>query len=255
MTDDGPRTIKAVERAAAIIDAIENGGPVGVSELATELGVSKGTAHTYLSTLTRERLLAKSGEEYRLSLQYLSLAERLKSRIDIYDLAKNEVDKLAAETGERAQFAMLEDGLVANVYRAEGEDAIRTTVTIGQYDYPHYIAVGKAMIAHLPEDRLAEIVEETGLPARTDRTITDREELEAHLATIRERGYAVDDEERARGVRCVGAPLLDDAGGVLGAISISGPAQRMTDDRIESELRNLLLRSANVIEVNAELSG
>ncbi|MEF8782501.1 MAG: IclR family transcriptional regulator [Haloarculaceae archaeon] len=255
MTDDAPRTIKAVERAAAIIDTIEDDGPVGVSNLAAELGISKGTAHTYLSTLERERLLARSGDEYRLSLRYLSLAERLKSRIDIYNLAKNEVDKLAAETGERAQFAMLEDGLVANVYRAEGEDAIPTTVTVGQYDYPHYIAVGKAMIAHLPEDRLAKIVEETGLPGRTDRTISDREELETHLEMVRERGYAVDDEERARGVRCVGAPLLDDSGGVLGGISISGPAQRMTDDRIESELRDLLLRSANVIEVNAELSG
>lgn len=255
MTDDGPRTIKAVERAAAIIDTIEDDGPVGVTDLAAELGVSKGTAHTYLSTLARERLLTRSGDEYHLSLRYLSLAERLKSRIDIYDLVKKEVDKLAEETGERAQFAMLEDGMVANVYRAEGANAIRTTVTVGQYDYPHYIAVGKAMIAHLPEERRAEIVEDSGLPARTDRTITDRGELEAHLETIRERGYAVDDEERARGVRCVGAPLLDDSGGVLGGISISGPAQRMTDDRIESELRDLLLRSANVIEVNAELSG
>jgi DNA-binding IclR family transcriptional regulator len=252
--DDAPRTIRAVERAAAIVDTLESDGPTDLSTVATELDVSKGTAHTYLSTLVRERLVAKADGTYRLSLRYLSLAERLKSRIDIYGPAKNEVDKLAEETGERAQFAMLEHGVVANVYRAEGANAIRTTVTVGQYDYPHYIAVGKAMLAHLPADRRAEIVAENGLPARTERTITDPEALEAELETVRDRGFAVDDEERARGVRCLGAPLLDESGTVLGGISVSGPAQRMTDDRIESDLTDRLLRSANVIEVNAELS-
>jgi DNA-binding IclR family transcriptional regulator len=252
--DDAPRSIQAVERAATILDTLESDGPTGLSEIAAKLDVSKGTAHTYLSTLVRERLVAKSDGTYRLSLRYLSLAERLTDRIDIYEPATTEIDKLAERTGERAQFAMLEHGMVANVYRAEGDNAIRTTVTVGQYDYPHYIAVGKAMLAHLPADRRREIVAENGLPARTPGTITDPDALEAELETVRERGYAVDDEERARGVRCLGAPLLDESGTVLGGISISGPAQRMTDDRIESDLTDRLLRSANVIEVNAELS-
>jgi len=251
---EGQRTIKAVERAAGMLDALEEEGPMGVSDLADRVGVSKGTAHTYLSTLESERLVAATSGEYRLSLRYLSLAERVTERTEIYDLAKTEVDKLAEATDERAQFAMLEDGMVANVYRARGENAIRTTITVGQYDYPHYIAVGKAMLAHLPEERLDAIIEDNGLPGRTERTITDPGQLREHLATVRERGYAVDDEERARGVRCVGAPILDDAGDVLGGISVSGPAQRMTDDRIDTELEDRLLRSANVIEVNAELS-
>ena len=252
---EGQRTIKAVERAAGLLDALEADGPMGVSDLADQVGVSKGTTHTYLSTLENERLVASTAGEYRLSLQYLGLAERVRERTEIYDLAKTEVDKLAESTGERAQFAMLENGMVANVYRTRGEDAIRTTITVGQYDYPHYIAVGKAMLAHLPAERLETLIEEHGLPGRTERTITDPERLREHLPAVRERGYAVDDEERARGVRCVGAPILDDDSNVLGGISVSGPAQRMTDDRIGAELEDRLLRSANVIEVNAELSG
>lgn len=252
---EGQRTIKAVERAAGILDVLEAEGPMGVSEVADRIGVSKGTAHTYLSTLEGERLVAADAGKYRLSLRYLSLAEQVTERTEIYDLAKNEVDKLAEATGERAQFAMLENGMVANVYRARGENAIRTTVTVGQYDYPHYIAVGKAMLAHLPAERLDAIIEDQGLPGRTERTTTDPGRLREHLSTVREQGYAVDDEERARGIRCVGAAILDDAGDVLGGISVSGPAQRMTDDRIDSELEDHLLRSANVIEVNAELSG
>lgn len=251
---DPPRTIRAVERASAIVDALERHGPMGVTELARELDISKGTVHTYLTTLARERLVARDGEKYRLSLRFLSLAERVTHRIQIYDIAKTEVDKLADETGERAQFAMLEGTMVTNVYRAEGENAIRTTVTVGQYDYPHYIAVGKAMLAFLPADRRDDILAENGLPAGTNHSITDRETLEDHLETVRERGYAIDDEERARGVRCVAAPLQNERGDVLGAISVSGPAQRLTDEQIEAELVGLLLRSANVIEVNAELS-
>lgn len=250
-----PRTIRAVERASAILTALERQGPMGVTELAEDLDLTKGTVHTYLSTLARERFVTKDRERYRLSLRYLNLAERVTDRIAVYDIAKAEVDKLAAETDERAQFAMLEGTMVANVYRAEGENAIRTTVSVGQYDYPHYIAVGKAILAFLPDDRRDRILDENGLPPGTERTITDRAALEDHLDTVREQGYAIDDEERARGVRCVGAPLQDEAGGVLGAISVSGPAQRLHDDHIESDLVGLLLRSANVIEVNAELSG
>jgi len=252
--DDGPRTIRAVERASEIIDALEQNGAMGVTELSSELGISKGTAHTYLTTLARERLVARDDDGYRLGLRYLSLAESIKRRMNIYELAKAQVDKLAEATGERAQFAMLEGNMVVNVYRAEGEDAIRTTVTVGQYDYPHYVAVGKAMLAYLPERRLDEIIDENGLHRGTEHTITDEAELKEHLAEIRDRGYAVDDEERARGVRCIGAPLRDDSGSVLGAISISGPAQRMTDERIESDLKDRLLRNANVIEVNTKLS-
>lgn len=201
---DGPRTIRAVERASAILDALEREGTMGVTAVAGELDISKGTVHTYLTTLARERLVAKDPDGYRLSLHYLNLAERVTERIDIYDIAKAEVDKLAEQTGERAQFAMLEGTMVANVYRAEGADAIRTTVTVGQYDYPHYIAVGKAILAFLPEERRDRILRENGLPAGTERSITDRAELEDHLATVHDQGYAIDDEERARGVRCVG---------------------------------------------------
>lgn len=252
--DGGPRTIQAVERASEIIDALEQSGAMGVTELSSELDISKGTAHTYLTTLARERLVAADDDGYRLGLRYLSLAESVTRRMDIYELAKTQIDKLAETTGERAQFAMLKGNMVVNVYRAEGEDAIRTTVTVGQYDYPHYVAAGKAMLAYLPERRLDEIIDENGLPEGTEHTITDETTLRAHLAEIRERGYAIDSEERARGVRCIGAPLRDDSGSVLGAISISGPAQRMTDERIESDLSDRLLRNANVIEVNTKLS-
>ena len=252
--DEPPRSIQAVERTCEIIGAIEREGSMGITELAEELGITKGTVHTHLATLSREGLVDKSDGSYQLGLRPISLAERVKDRIEIYDLVVSELEKLADMTGERTQFALLEGTRAVFVHRVEGENAIRTTAPIGRYAHPHSISVGLAMMAHLPERRVEEIIDESGLPEQTQSTVTDPEELHRRLEEVRERGYAIDDEERVRGVRCIGAPLRDDEGRVLGGISISGPARRITDDKIETELKDELLRTANVIEVNAELS-
>jgi len=254
MGGDRPRTIRSVERAIEIIDALEREGSLGVTELSDMLGVAKGTVHTHLTTLSQAGYVTRSNGTYRLSLRFLGLAQRVKERIGIYDLVVDQLDQLAAVTGERTQFAMPENNRAIYVYRAEGEDAIRSSVPIGQYEYLHCVAIGKAMLAYFPDSRIDRVVDQVGLPAVTDGTITDCEELKEELAEIRRRGYAVDDQERVRGIRCIAAPLRTESGEVFGAISISGPARRMTDEQIESELREVLLRTTNVIEVNAELS-
>lgn len=161
---------------------------------------------------------------------------------------------MAEKTNERAQFAKLEEDQVIYIYRAMSENAIPTTLSIGQYEYPHSLAAGKAMIAYLPEHRVDEIVDRHGLPKQTENTVTDLAELKKCLDAVRERGYAISDGERLRGVRCIGTPIRDDSGSVLGAISLSGPVRRMTDERIKTELEELLLQSANVVEVNAKLA-
>ncbi|WP_254822927.1 IclR family transcriptional regulator [Haloglomus halophilum] len=249
-----PRTIKAVERASTIIHLLEDEGKMTLTEIANELDVSKSTVHTYLRTLSQEGFLARTSDTYRLSLRHLSLSERVKNRISIYDDMKHEVDALAEKTDERAQFAKLEEDMVVFIYRAMSENAIPTTLSLGEYVYPHSVAAGKAMIAYLPDHRVNEIVERNGLPKQTENTVTDLDELKRRLDKVRERGYAFSDGERLRGVRCIGTPIRDDSGRVLGAISVSGPARRMTDERIDTELEDMLLESANVIEVNVKLS-
>jgi len=249
-----PRTIRAVERASRIIGEIENEGAMTLSEISNDLDISKSTVHTYLYTLSQEGLITKHNDGYRLSLRYLSLSERVKNRIGIYDFVTQEVDELAEKTKERAQFAMLEDDSVIYIYRSKGENAIPTTLSIGQYVYPHSVASGKAILAYLPDHRVDEIIDKHGLPKQTENTMTDRETFKQNLDTVRERGYAMGNEERLRGVRCIATPIRNDAGRVLGSISISGPVRRMSDDRIKNELRDQLLQSTNVIEVNAKLS-
>jgi DNA-binding IclR family transcriptional regulator len=111
-------------------------------------------------------------------------------------------------------------------------------------------ALGKTILANRPADEVDEIIERHGLPAVTERTITDRDELDECLATVRERGYAYDDEERIEGMRCVAAPVTDSTGRAVAAVSVSGPKSRMRGESFEETIPNAVLQTANVIEVN-----
>ncbi len=251
MQDGQPtRTVQSVQTAIDIVERLREVEEAGVTELATALGRSKGTVHSHLATLLENEYVVRSGDRYRLSLKLVDFGEYVKSRLDIYDVVSEELDDLAAETGEVAQFATEEHGRAVYLYKARGDQAVNTASSVGKREYLHCISLGKAMLAHLPEERVTEILARHGLPEQTENTITDREELTEDLRRVRERGYATDDEEKIEGIRCVAAPLMND--GVVGAISISGPSSRMSDERFREELPHKLLRSANVIEINAK---
>ncbi|PSP86395.1 IclR family transcriptional regulator [Halobacteriales archaeon QS_1_68_17] len=250
--EQSPRTVQAVQTAIDIIEYLQASDGAGVTELASALDRSKGTVHSHLATLLESEYVVKDGDTYRLSLRYLDLGEYVTSRLEVYDVVAEELDDLAAETGELAQFATEEHGRAVYLYKARGENAVNTASTAGKREYLHCISLGKAMLAHMPERRVDEIIDRHGLPAQTAQTITSREALSDELAAIRDRGYAIDNEEKIEGLRCVAAPLTDD--GVVGAISISGPSSRMEGDRFAEELPHKLLRSANVIEINAKFA-
>lgn len=252
-SQDGGRTVQAVENSVAILEMLQACDGAGVTELATELGLSKATIHAHLNTLLQNELLVKRDAEYRLSLRHLGLGETVKSRLGFYDVVTSELDDIAAETGELAQFATEEHGRAVYLYKASGGKAVQTASKVGKREYLHCISLGKAMLAHFPEEKVDAAVDRHGLEQFTPKTVTTRAELDEKLAEIRERGYAIDDEEKIRGLRCVAAPVLSDSE-VLGAVSISGPTSRMRGERFESELPEAVMRSANVIEINAKFS-
>lgn len=245
-----PRTVKSVQTTIDLLEHLREVGEAGVTEMATALDCSKGTVHSHLATLLENEYVVKRGDRYELSLKYLDFGEYVKSRLDIYDVVEEELDDLAAETSEVAQFATKEHGQAVYLYKAYGDQAVNTASSVGKREHLHCISLGKAMLAQLSEERVDEIVDRHGLPARTKNTITDRTELATELQQIRERGYAFDDEEMIEGIRCVAAPIKND--GVIGSISISGPSSRMDGDRFREELPSKLLRSSNVIEINAK---
>jgi DNA-binding IclR family transcriptional regulator len=149
-----------------------------------------------------------------------------------------------------ANLLIEEDGMGIYLYRANGDQSVPTDSYIGQRVHLHNTALGKSILANLPQERVDEIIDERGLPATTENTITDRDELLQELDQVREEGVAYDDEARLRGLRCVAVPILNNNDDVEGAISLSGPTSRFQGEMYHSEVPQMLKNAANVIELN-----
>lgn len=257
--DDGsaPRTLETVSRACAVIEALDELDGAGVTELADHLGLSKSSAHAYLATLRENHLVVREDDGYRLSLEFLYLGKSVRHRHPLFEHGREQVERLANESGEYAHLMCEQHGLERNLYKAAGENAVGDqyhTIKERRADNLHFTATGKAVLAHLPEARVEEIVSRYGLVAKTEHTITDPDALLADLETVREHGYAVNDEEEVKGIRAVGAPIRDGDGRVLGAISVSGPTSRLTGEFYHDTLPDLVVGSANVTEANINMS-
>lgn len=246
--------VQSVDLACALLRELQERERAGITELADLLGYAKSAIHTQLATLEANELVVKDGTSYRLSLRFLDMAESVKEQIGKYGVITSEVDSLADKTGEVVQFGTEEHGWLVYLYKTKGENAVETASSIGTREYLHSTSLGKSILSTYSEHRIEEIIEMRGLPSKTEQTISNKEKLFEELEQVREQGYAFDDEENIQGLRCVSVPVYSDAGDVLGAISISGPSQRMTPDRIEDELVTDTSKSANVIQINYKFS-
>jgi DNA-binding IclR family transcriptional regulator len=173
-----------------------------------------------------------------------------RDRYTLFREAQPKVDDLAEETEEKIWCAVEEHGRSVHIYGARGKHSVRTHARVGHRNYLHQHAAGKAILANLPDARVTDIVETHGLPARTPHTITDPDELRAELDTVAERGYAFNFEESVEGLHAVGAPITDGDGTAIGAISISGPANRLDGTLLREDLPALLLGTVNEITIN-----
>lgn len=247
------RRIQSVEIAFNIIDMLQQCGQLNVTELANELDHSKSTVYSHLQTLKEREILVQESDGYRLSLKILDMATSVREQVGNYDVIKTEVDKLSETTDEIAQFGIEEHGKISYLYKATGEQAVETRSRIGTQAPLFSTSLGQTILAYIPSERREEIIEATEFEARTPNTVSGPEELSAELDKILDRGYAIDDEENIEGLRCVAAPV-NDGDTVLGAISITGPSSRFTEDRIHGELSDSVQRAANVIELNTKFS-
>ncbi|WP_311172148.1 IclR family transcriptional regulator [Halobellus ordinarius] len=166
---------------------------------------------------------------------------------------KSKVEELADSTGELAACFVEELGDAVYVYGTEGDQAVRTDLTMGDRSSLHCTASGKAIFAHLPEERIEEILSHQSLERKTPQTITDPDELRDELQRIRERGHAYSREESVEGMRSVAAPILLD-GEVVCSISLAGPANRFVGERFTEEVPDIVKGAANEIELKLTYS-
>jgi len=214
-------------------DAIE----LGVTELSKKLKLHKNNIFRLLATLEARGYIEqnKSTENYRLGLKSLELGQTFVRQMGLLRQARPTLERLASSANETTYLAVMRNGDVIYLDVVEANKTVRVASRVGLRLPVHCTAVGKVLIASDSEEEIKKRLPDH-LEKRTPRTITDQKALVDHLLKVTKQGYAVDDEEFEEGVRCIAAPVRDYTGNVVAALSISGPAMRMTDKKVMDDL-------------------
>jgi DNA-binding IclR family transcriptional regulator len=254
MSHQAKNSVQSTVNTFAVVEALRELDGAGVSELSAHLDIPKSTVHNYLSTLEQEEYVINNDGVYRVGIRFLELGAYARNYQNIYDIAKPEIERLADETGELANLLIEEHGRGTYLQRVKGENAVQVEAHVGTRVALHSTALGKAILAFMPREQAEEIIDRCGLEQVTENTVTSPGRLFDELDRIRENRYALDDEERLRGLRCVAAPILSNDDRVLGSVSVSGPSNRIRGDRFHEELPKKVLEIVNVIELNVTYS-
>ena len=238
----GTYMVQALDRAFAVLDLLgESETPLGLAQVASSLQLHKSTAHRFLMVLERHRMVERtSSGKFRLGLRLFDFGNRAIEQYDLRDRAQPHLRRLVAETEETAHLCILEQARVIYIDKIEPARSVRMITRIGSSNSVHCTSVGKAILAFLPEDRVAEILRRTRFERFTHRTITTPEALRTEIEKTRRRGYAVDDEELEEGLRCIAVPLLDADRQPVAAVSVSGPSFRVTAQKLPAIANHLL---------------
>jgi IclR family acetate operon transcriptional repressor len=225
-------SVQSVERALALVDVLaRSAGSLQLTELAQQAQLNISTGHHLLATLVKWGYVARSpGRRYALGARGLHLAQAFLKQVDLPRRAQPHVDRIGEATGETVRLAVLQGDAVVTLLKREGRHAVRVgTGAVGSVDAAHATALGKAMLAWLPEHEIRRILATRGMAAFTPNTFTDADLMIEELRLVRRHGHAVDREEYQPGVTCVGAAVRNHLGTVVGAISASAPASRAND--------------------------
>jgi DNA-binding IclR family transcriptional regulator len=232
--NSGIYKLQALDRAFAVLDLLSSSATsLGLAEIADGLALHKSTAHRFLMVLERHRMVERTqAGKFRLGLRLCDFGSRAIEQYDLRDRAVLHLKTLVAEVEETAHLCILEKTRMVYIDKQEPERSIRMISRVGASSPVHCTAVGKAILATMPRSQVEALLPELQLEQFTRRTMTSREALFKELDRTSRRGYAVDDEEREEGVRCAGVAILDGRGEAVAAVSISGPAFRVTMQKI-----------------------
>jgi DNA-binding IclR family transcriptional regulator len=240
---------RAVERAAQILLALASGTPrLGVSEISELVDIPKPTVHTMLRTLERHGLVVQEveGGKYALGPAVLQLGNAYLDGSELRARSASWADRLARQTGEAVWVGVLSGREVVVVHHAFRPDDLVQILEVGAAVPWHACALGHAIAANLPEDARKALLDGP-VPRLTGRTVTDPEALRQALEGVRERGYAVEDQEATLGDAGIAAPVYDWSGRSVGALGIVGPADRLLDAAAERRLSDAVRSTARAL--------
>lgn len=230
----GQNVIIALRRGLAILDMFNaDRRVVGIGDIALELDIHKSSASRLAATLaTSGYLVASSAGNYALGPRLAALGPLAAARQDLTTVVTPVLRELVERTGETGHLAVLDGSKAKTVQVVDGWHTVRMHSWVGKLSPAHCSSMGKALLAGLAGAELDELYPEGTMPRLTDHTITTLTDLRRELSGIRRDGYCVDNEELEAGLRCVAAPVFSPVGLVDASISVSGPGQRLTRERM-----------------------
>ncbi len=242
----GPSSVQSVDRALSILEILARVGEAGVTEVAVELGVHKSTAFRLVATLEAHSLVEQSVErgKYRLGVGVLRLAGATTARLDLVQEARPICRRLAGETGETVNIAVVSDSGALYLDQVAGSSSLQSHNWVGQHIPLHATSNGKVLLSGLDEARLADVLHD--LPRYTPGTVTTRSVLVRQVDQVREQGYAVAVDELEVGLTAVAAPIRDAHGDVVASMSVSGPTFRLDEETIDDVVGRVVAGATEV---------
>lgn len=250
--------VQSLERALTILNKLsEYPDGIQITRLAEQVGLTKGTLHRLLSTLSNMNYVVKDEEtdKYKLGLQVLFLSRNLLNQSNIVTIAKPFLEKLVQEVNETVHLCIEDRGEVIYIDKIESNQTIRMYSRIGSRAPMYRTAVGKILLSDMSPEKFEDIVSNITFIPKTPTTITSKEELIKEIETVKVQGYALDNAENEEVLRCIAAPIYDHRGKIVASFSISGPNNRVTMDLINHTLIDKMKQYSNAISRNLGYTG
>jgi len=229
--------IRSVTKAIRLLEELaKERSDCGVSELARTLGMDKSSVSRMLRTLEQSGFVAQNAttQRYSLGLTLAALGYQALKRVNLRDSSRSTLESLAAETGECSHLAVMAEDRAFYVEQVSPAWGVSVDAPVGTLAPLYCTALGKVLLTWQAEARQDQLFSEMTFESFTRRTIMDVNALRAHVVGIRQKGVAYDDEEFSVGVRCIAAPVFRHDGAICGAIGISGPSPRVTDEKMDT---------------------
>jgi len=235
-----PTVINSVAKAIRILELFSAAEPrLSLAVISARVEMPKSTVHNLLSTLLAFGYIEKvDGDHYALGTAALTLTQHIRVNVEVRDPAAPLLRTLADVTNESVYLTVLDGDFALYIYAVESPQRLEARTAVGDRAHLHCTAVGKSMLAFLDDHSRSAILARQGMPAFTPATFSEPLALAEELALTRERGFSVDREEHERGTFCVGAPIFNAQGGVLGACSVSGVDPEIVGSRMADIARH-----------------
>lgn len=250
-----PAHIQSVDKAMRLLDCLATARkPLTLQEIAQATGWAKSTIYGLLSTMREHAVVEQSKQDgkYRLGVRLFELGSVVSNLRDIRALARPHLQNVAMQTGESVHIGMLDRGEVLYLDTVDSNMALRVVAEAGMRLPVHCSALGKAMLAYLPEMQIKSILQMRGMPAFTPHTITTQEAMDEELKKIRNEGFSLENGEMRIGMRCVAAPIFDAEGMATYAIGVTGMMRRVVDDAV-TLAQKLVVEAARSITAELKL--